>query len=141
MATTGMSVNKTFQILALSPLTTPALLTASAGSSSGGVGFGYPVTIQVEVTRTTAGMTGVAFTVWGSRDRTNWVQLPVYKSSDTGKTLATSVTLSPSQGASAYEGLVCDAAKGWPWLDVRGQAAGANGGTGDSCAAYLPPVS
>lgn len=124
-------------ILALSPTTTPALLLASAGSSSGGLGFGWPAVVEAEVTRTTAGFTGSVFTVFGSRDRINWVQLPVYKASDTAKTLATSVTLSPSQGQSAFEGLVCDVARGWPWIDVRAQATGANAGVGDSCAAYL----
>ena len=114
------------------------LASATAGSNLGGGGTATAL-LPIFVTRVTAGLTGVVFRVQASQSAATgtWVVLPVYKSSDTTKALAASVTLSPAQGNSSYEGLVCDAAGLWPFVQVTAQATGANGGSGDLCGAWM----
>ena len=125
-------------------LTNPALVSASPTSSSGGFGWGmldYAL-FMVQATRAGGSMTAVKFSVWGSRtgQAGTWVQLPVYKASDTGKTLGADASVAVSSNSTAYDGIICDAAKQWPFLDVRGQAVTADAAANESCAAYRVPL-
>jgi len=137
--------NQPRKVLEVSSLTTPALTTgADARPNAAGFGGGRreQTMFMVEVARGNGtSMTGVTWKVWGSRTGVagTWVQLPCYKSSDATAALGASQTVNVSSNTTAYEGLVCPAARDWPFLDITARAATADPVAGDSALAYLPP--
>lgn len=129
------------QILAIDSTTTPALVTGSANATLADP-FGRPRSSLVHVTVTRAvasAMTGVVFALWGSRLGTagTWVPLLSVKASDAAGVPAQTWTVSASAGTTAYDALMTENLRDWPFVQLTAQAVGHDAVAGDSAAGYV----